>query len=92
MRSRPTKTDWQSYRRLEAEYARSAGVFDEDDPLIGCCRAALRALPEADRRVFVLYAELGSVRRLSEVLGVSKSTAHNRVCEIREKLLKHIHL
>ena len=77
-------------RLLEKEYTTSKGVFDEDDARVRRCKAALRRLSDSDRRLFILYAETGSVRKLSQILGVSKSTVQNRVSEIRRKLKKSI--
>lgn len=75
-------------RLLDEEYTASKGVFDEDDARVRRCKAALRRLSESDRRLFILYADTGSVRKLSHTLGVSKSTVQNRVSEIRRKLKK----
>ena len=75
-------------RLLDEEYTASKGVFDEDDARVRRCKAALRRLSDSDRRLFILYAETGSVRKLSHTLGVSKSTVQNRVSEIRRKLKK----
>ena len=75
-------------RLLDEEYTDSKGVFDEDDVRVRRCKAALRRLPDSDRRLFILYADTGSVRKLSQTLGVSKSTVQNRVSEIRRKLKK----
>ena len=75
-------------RLLDEEYTASKGVFDEDDARVRRCKAALRKLSDADRRLFILYAETGSVRKLSHTLGVSKSTVQNRISEIRRKLKK----
>lgn len=84
--------DMQTYRHIEAEYTDSAGVFDDSDLRVLSCKAALRALSDADRRLFVLYVETGSVRKLSEILGVSKSTVQNRVKDIRKRILKNMKL
>lgn len=75
-------------RLLDEEYTDSKGVFDEDDARVRRCKAALRRLSDSDRRLFILYADTGSVRKLSQMLRVSKSTVQNRVSEIRRKLKK----
>lgn len=75
-------------RLFDEEYTASKGVFDEDDARVRRCKAALRKLSDSDRRLFILYADTGSVRKLSQTLGVSKSTVQNRVSEIRRKLKK----
>lgn len=75
-------------RLLDEEYTASKGVFDEDDARVRRCKAALRRLSDSDRRLFILYADTGSVRKLSHTLGVSKSTVQNRVTEIRRKIIE----
>ena len=67
-------------------------MFDDDDLRVKKSKVALRALSDTDRRIFVLYAETGSVRKLSEILGVSKSTVQNRVKDIRKKILRSMKL
>lgn len=75
-------------RLLDEEYTACKGVFDEDDARVRRCKTALRKLSDSDRRLFILYADTGSVRKLSQMLGASKSTVQNRVSEIRRKLKK----
>lgn len=88
------KDEWMNDDRLtqfhliEEEYTASRGVFDEDDVRVRCCKDALRRLSGVDRRLFILYAESGSVRKMSQMLGVSKSTVQNRVTEIRRKIIE----
>lgn len=77
-------------RLLEEEYTARKGVFDEDDARVRRCKDALRRLSDADRRLFILYAESGSVRKMSQMLGVSKSTVQNRISEIRRKIKKYM--
>ena len=43
-------------------------------------------LNEVDRRVILLYAELGTQRALAERLGVSTSTVNKLLKEIRKKI------
>ena len=66
-----------------------------DDPTRGLERAdlrrqldqALRALPEAQRRTFVLHAEAElSYREVAEVLGISIGTVMSRLYYARQKL------
>ncbi|WP_295878794.1 sigma factor-like helix-turn-helix DNA-binding protein [uncultured Alistipes sp.] len=75
------------FHLIEEEYTASKGVFDEDDARVRRCKDALRRLSGVDRRLFILYAESGSVRKMSQMLGVSKSTVQNRVTEIRRKII-----
>lgn len=76
------------FHLIEEEYTARKGVFDEDDARVRRCKEALRRLSDTDRRLFILYADTGSVRKLSQMLGVSKSTVQNRVTEIRRKIIE----
>lgn len=66
-----------------------------DDPTLGLERADLRqlldtalaALPEAQRRTFVLHADAGlSYREVAQVLGISIGTVMSRLYYARQKL------
>ncbi|WP_418426726.1 sigma factor-like helix-turn-helix DNA-binding protein [Alistipes sp.] len=76
------------FHLIEEEYTADNGVFDEDDTRVCRCKVALQRLSDADRRLFILYADIGSVRKMSQILGVSKSTVQNRVTEIRRKIIE----
>lgn len=43
-------------------------------------------LDEVDRRVILLYAELGSLRKLGSILGVSASSAFLKIKTIKKKI------
>ena len=46
-------------------------------------------LNEADRRIFLLYVELGNIRATAEVLKVSTSTVYYKIKEIKKKICKY---
>lgn len=43
-------------------------------------------LDEIDRRIILLYAELGSLRKLAKEIGVSPTACHFRIKQIRQKI------
>ena len=47
---------------------------------------AVNKIPESDRIILYLYAELGSLRAVGRTLGVSYSTARKAVQEIKNKI------
>lgn len=87
----PRKSDPIRYwRRIVAEYQPQEDIFCEDSPTVAQCKKALAALPDADRQLFILYAEMGNVRKLSQILGVSSSTLHYRILKIKNRLRKQV--
>lgn len=50
----------------------------------------INRLPEADRILIILYAELQSVIKVAKMLGVGKSTIHNEITRIRKTLKNDI--
>lgn len=46
-------------------------------------------LNEADRRIFLLYVELGNIRATAKVLKVSTSTVYYKIKEIKRKICKY---
>ena len=45
-------------------------------------------LDEVDRRIIILYAELGSLRKLGKELGISASSAYLKIKDIKKKILE----
>lgn len=65
------------------------GLFSDEDDRMQALRLIISSrLNEADRNILALYAELGSVRKLGEVLRVSKSSAAQQIQRIREEVLR----
>lgn len=44
-------------------------------------------LDEVDRRVFLMYVELASLRKLAKEIGVSATACHFKVRDIKNKIL-----
>ena len=47
-------------------------------------------LDEIDRRVLLIYSELGSLRRLGKELNVSSSAAQQKIKQIKNKILSQL--
>lgn len=45
-------------------------------------------LDEVDRRIILMYAEFGSLRKLGKELGVCATSAYIKINEIRKKILE----
>ena len=60
---------------------------DDDDDEMVKLKNIVYHLSEADKRIILLYTELGSQRKVANILKVSTSTINNRIKEIRNKIL-----
>lgn len=68
-------------------YRPSEDIFCEDSEKVRKVKFVIyNCLNEVDRRVILLYAELGTQRALAERLGVSTSTVNKLLKEIRKKI------
>ena len=72
-----------SWTEILQDYGLAPYVMADDGEEMLRIKGALSRLSEPDRRIIVLYAELGNIRGLARRLGVSRSTAHNRVKRIQ---------
>lgn len=69
------------------EYKPDNDLFTEEDTKINILKNIIyNDLDEVERRIILMYAELGSLRKLGNTLSVSPSTALIKIREIR----KHI--
>lgn len=62
-------------------------IFCEDDAKIYAVKKALASLPETHKRVVILYAECGSMRKVAKILGVSAGT----ICQLLKTIRKDIY-
>lgn len=73
-------------RRLLREYSdKEEDIMEDDDETLQVFDA-VNKIPESDRIILYLYAELGSLRAVGRTLGVSYSTARKAVQEIKNKI------
>ena len=80
-----------SIKDMLEEYKPDNGLFSEEDEKINLLKNIIyKKLDEVDRRIILMYAELGSLRKLGRELGVSSSTALSRIREIREKIFEYV--
>lgn len=68
---------------IEREYA--LGIWSESD-----AQTALSSLTVAERRLIILYAEMGSYAKLGRLLGCSAQSVYKRIKPIRIKLQKQL--
>ncbi len=69
------------------DYKPDNDLFSEEQEKINKLKNIIyNNLSEVDKRIILMYAELGSLRKLGKELGVSPSTALFRIREIRNKI------
>ena len=78
------------YGRIRPEYEHDPDIFCPDPPRVRVLKEAIERLPDADKVIIRLYAELGSVRKLGALLGVGRDAAWREVGRIRAALMKDI--
>ena len=91
MKNKKEEYSPEELRRLLREYSeREEDIMEDTDELLDIYEA-VGAIPEADRIILYLYAELGSLRAVGRTLGVSYSTARKAVQEIKEKIFDNLY-
>lgn len=73
---------------LYDEYLEFDMFKDDDDKLV--LLDAINQLSEVDKRILVLYAEIGNLRDLGVALNVSTPTIWKRVKAIKEQVLNNL--
>lgn len=76
------------YDLIRAEYEHDPDVFNPEPPRTRRMKAAIERLPDADKAIIRLYAELESLSKLGRMLGVSKDTAWKEVRRIRARVFE----
>lgn len=69
------------------DYLPDAHPISGDSAYMYTLKSSVQSLTEIDRRIILLYADCGSMRRLGKYLGVSTSTAYNEIKRI-QKIIK----
>ena len=70
-------------RKIMAEYAPDP-LNDTDSTL--ALKNAIERLPEADRRILILYADLGSIRKVAMMLDTTYYYVQLKLKEIKQKI------
>ena len=86
MKNKKEEYSPEELRRLLREYSdKEEDIMEDDDETLQVFDAVSK-IPESDRIILYLYAELGSLRAVGRTLGVSYSTARKAVQEIKNKI------
>lgn len=70
-------------KKILAEYAPDP-LNDTDDTL--ALKNAIERLPEADKRILILYADLGSIRKVAMMLDTTYYYVQLKLKEIKQQI------
>ena len=70
---------------MMSEYTDDKGIDEESDEM-KVLKNALKALDNADKIIFLIYAETRSLRQTGKILGVSHTIVYKLIKDIRRKL------
>lgn len=71
-------------------YKPDYSIWREYDDNMLLIKEAMNKLSDADRIIFVLYAEYGSLRKVGKLLGVSHSIIYKNITRIKRELYDYI--
>lgn len=75
------------YHNVRTEYLSDSGIFSNETLKQKAVKNFIRTkLSASEQTVIALYAEVGSLSRLSEILNIPKSTIHVEVQKIQRKI------
>lgn len=75
------------FKNMLEDYAPDDDIFSEEDEDINRLKHIVYdELDEVDKRVLLMYAELGTLEKVGKELGVSRASACLKIKEIRNKI------
>ena len=75
------------YKKIINEYNfKELDIFDEDDNRLIYAKQAIKQLSQSDYIIILLYAELGSLRKVGKELGISHTIVYQEIKRIREEI------
>lgn len=72
------------------EYKPDESIWRDYDDDVLILKRAMDCLSDADRIIFVLYCEYGSLRKVGKQLGVSHSIIYKNIMRIKKKMYDYI--
>lgn len=77
------------YSNVRVAYLTDKGIFSTDTLKAKAVKDYIRTrLTTSEQTIITLYAECGSLSKLSKILGIPKSTIHIEVQKIQKKIRK----
>lgn len=75
-------------RDMRIDYRPDGSPFTPDSDRVALLKEVVAALPEADRTLLLLYAEMRSYRKMGAALHLSHMTCRRAVVKIRARVLE----
>ena len=75
------------------DYQINNDIFNEEEEITTQLKEIIwnnEIIDEVDRRIILMYADLGSLRKLGKELSVSGSAIHQRIKQIRKKIYDNL--
>lgn len=77
----------QFIEQLEEDYAPNDDIFTEEDPKVNYIKHLVyEELSDPAKKILLLYAELGSLRKVGKYLGVSATTVYWYIKALRKTI------
>ena len=78
-------------QQILEDYAPDTSIWNDDDELINKLKEIIyNKLTEPEKRIILMYAELGNLRKLGKELGVSTSSAWIKIKDIKTKIIDEL--
>lgn len=77
----------ENLKRVMEDYVPDESIWNEDDERVLWLKRAMNSLEDADRIIFMLYCEYGSLRKVGKKLGVSHSIIYKNIRRIKLLML-----
>lgn len=75
------------YLEIREDYAPDRSIFSEEPDKLRRVKEIIARLPPADRVLFVMYTDCGSLRKLAARFGISYVTLQKEIARIRKTIL-----
>ena len=76
-------------KRIMKDYEFSHDMMTEEDERSAKSKAALSLLPQADRIIFTLFADIGSAKKVADIIGISQTLMYRELKRIRAEIKKN---
>lgn len=78
-------------QQILEDYAPDDTIWNEEEDLVQKLKDIIyNKLTEPEKRIILMYAELGNLRKLGKELGVSTSSAWIKIKEIKTKIFNEL--
>lgn len=75
------------YLEIREDYAPDRSIFSEEPDKLRRVKEIIARLPPADRVLFIMYTDCGSLRKLAARFGISYVTLQKEIARIRKTIL-----